>query len=375
MDKKRIVMAGGTLACIGAIGFFMQGGGLGSKPKAPMAQPVQMSANPGVNGMQTPVDISEISLTSADVEVLQPPQMPTAGTPVKQALPQIETPATDAPVSAALAAEQPVAAAKPETSEIEQPVAISLLDPKPAATMPKPSMREAPTLSEGCEIKMNGSEIAGALVKLDLTAPCLPNERVTLHHNGMMFTETTDAGGKLDLVVPALAENAIFIASFPNSEGAVANVKVTSLDLFDRAVVQSEFMSAVGLHALEYGAGYEDRGHVWANATGEIADAALGKGGFMILLGNPAVSEGTMAQVYTFPSAMAEESGNVELSVEIEVTNSNCGLEIEAQALQVKAGAQPKVQTLDLTMPDCDAVGDFLVLKNLVDDLKVAAVN
>ena len=82
-----------------------------------------------------------------------------------------------------------------------------------------------------------------------------------------------------------------------------------------------------------------------------------------------------MAQVYTFPSAMAEESGNVELSVEIEVTNSNCGLEIEAQALQVKAGAQPKVQTLDLTMPDCDAVGDFLVLKNLVDDLKVAAVN
>ncbi|MDU8927868.1 hypothetical protein RXV86_10785 [Alisedimentitalea sp. MJ-SS2] len=355
-DKKRIVMMGGTAACILATGFLMQGGfGQSQQPMRPTVQiqtaGMAPSVTPGVNGLTTPSQISEVELTAADTELLKKPAMPTGE---NQVLPQV-----DAPVAT--------------ERSVTKPVSVSLTDKAPANPSASSAPREEPKFADQCEMAMGGTEMAGALVKLSLNAPCMPNERVTMHHNGMMFTDTTDAAGKLSLEVPALATTAVFIASFSNGEGAVANVNMTSMDLFDRAVVQSSFVSSVALHALEFGAEYNDSGHIWANAKGEVADAAIGSGGFMTLLGNPAVSNGAMAQVYTFPSGQSEQSGDVALSVEIEVTNANCGLEIEAQSLQVSKGGAPKVQVLDLTMPDCDAVGDFLVLKNLVNDLKVAA--
>lgn len=351
-DVKRIAMAGGTLACIGAIGFFMQSGANVPPGKKPVSAAGMTNAAADVNNVPSPPEISEISLTSGDAEL---PKAPVVPEETVQVVAQVDEPIVT-----------------PE--QVEKPVEVSLLDTTPIIPEAEPAAREEPKIVESCDITMSGTEIAGALVKLDLRAPCLPNERVTVHHNGMMFTESTDAVGTLNIAVPALAENAVFIASFPNSEGAVANVKVTSLDLYDRAVLQSEIVNSISLHALEYGAGYNDQGHIWANATGELADAAIGKGGFMLMLGNPAISDATMAQVYTFPTGLAELPGDISLSAEIEVTSMNCGLDVEAQSLQVSAGGQPKVQTLDLTMPDCDAVGDFLVLKNLVNDLKVAAV-
>ena len=54
------------------------------------------------------------------------------------------------------------------------------------------------------------------------------------------------------------------------------------------------------------------------------------------------------------------------------VTIANCGLRIEAQTLEVSRAGKMKVQDLSLPIPGCDAVGDFLVLQNLIQDLKVA---
>ena len=45
---------------------------------------------------------------------------------------------------------------------------------------------------------------------------------------------------------------------------------------------------------------------------------------------------------------------------------------LEAQTLQTSRGAQITVQTLDMSIPACDAIGDFLMLKNMVNDMKVA---
>ena len=61
------------------------------------------------------------------------------------------------------------------------------------------------------------------------------------------------------------------------------------------------------------------------------------------------------------------------LSVETEVSQANCGLEIEAQSLEVGTQGTVKTQNLTLAVPECDAIGDFLVLNNLLQDLKVAA--
>lgn len=80
-----------------------------------------------------------------------------------------------------------------------------------------------------------------------------------------------------------------------------------------------------------------------------------------------------LAEVYTFPSAKSVQDGVVDLSVEAEVTNTNCGLEIEAQTLEMTSNGQMKAHDLTLAVPDCGAIGTFLVLNNLVSDLKVAS--
>ena len=381
-NLKRYGIAGGTFVCIIATGYFMQAGSNAPKPQA--SGVAMASVAPGVQGVSTPVAISDVALTSAANE----PPMQQAGTDdgtlqleepkgpdAAAALPQLTPPAPEPTEEAVIRPEPAAPMADPMAAPATEPQQeeIAAASEPAAAENFEPKREKAVTGT--CEITMSGMEIAGALVKLDLDAPCLANERVTLHHAGMMFTETTDAAGKLEVVAPALTKDAEFIASFANGEGSVARVDITSLDLFDRAVVQSDEQSSVGLHALEYGADYEDRGHISAENPGEIADAALGKGGFILTLGNPALDNAKVAQVYTFPASMATETGEVALSVEIEVTNANCGLDLEAQALETRRGGPVTAHSLDLTMPDCDAVGDYLVLKNLVDDLKVAATN
>jgi hypothetical protein len=53
------------------------------------------------------------------------------------------------------------------------------------------------------------------------------------------------------------------------------------------------------------------------------------------------------------------------------VSEANCGRELEAQTIAT-GDAGLKVQDIVLAMPDCEAVGEFLVLKNLFNDLKIA---
>ena len=366
-DVKRYAIAGGTFVSILAIGFFMQSGA-----NAPQADGAIAASGTDMPAAPEEMQISEIALTSAEeeapadtapaVQEMTPPD-PDSMTDAAVILPDAASPVT--------AAGDFVPIAIPEADEA--PLEVSLLvDPEPASD-PITESRSALQEDAQCDISMTATPMAAALVGLDLAAPCLPNERMTLHHSGMMFTDTTDAAGNFQMAVPALSQTAVFIASFANGDGAVASTAVPELADFDRAVVQSGFETGASLHALEFGADYNGAGHIWVNAAGEIADAAVGKGGFMLLLGNPAVSEAITAQVYSFPTGLAARAGDVTLSVEIEVTAANCGKNIEAQTLQTVRDSAPQVHALDVVMPDCDAVGDFLVLNNLVNDLKVAS--
>jgi len=97
-----------------------------------------------------------------------------------------------------------------------------------------------------------------------------------------------------------------------------------------------------------------------------------GDNGLLTRLGDTQATEPLMVEIYTFPSQMSARPGVIDMTVEAEVTASNCGLEIEAQSLEISAGGRLKTQNLTLSVPDCDAVGSFLVLNNLVGDLKVA---
>ncbi|MGY3438577.1 MULTISPECIES: translocase [unclassified Marinovum] len=224
-----------------------------------------------------------------------------------------------------------------------------------------------------CDITLTADPAPAAMVDLIVDASCLPSEQLTLHHNGMMFHAMTDDRGRANLRVPALAKKSVFIASFESGEGAVAQIDVPMIDFYDRVVVQWRGDSGLGLHALEFDAAYFGAGHIHNGAPGDVGTAASGTSGFLTHLGEGTGPQVLNAEIYSFPTRTAQNAGRIGLSVEAEVTADNCGTEIEAQTLQLKPGTPLRTQDVTLYMPDCEASGDFLVLNNLLEDLKVAA--
>lgn len=330
LRTKEILTAAGTLACAIGIGFVMQNSENAKArygDKAEQTQPPE-GAPPfkGASATNSLLDVKEITLTSAEFD--------TGITPVQ-----------------------------PEAEVIT--VAAS------ESTLPAPDSPQA-TPMPACDIVADARPVAGAMVELMMQADCLPNERVTVHHNGMIFTETTSDTGDVSLRVPALSEDAVFILAFSSGEGAVAQTKVEELAGFSRSVLQWKGNTGFEIHAREFGADYGSEGHIWDGAPGSIADAVSGAGGVLTRHGDTDAPEPLLAEVYSFPKAYAGNPGTISLSVEAEVTAANCGLEIEAQSLEVQSGGAIRTQNLTLPVPDCDAQGSFLVLNNLLQDLKVA---
>ena len=328
VDLKRYVTAGGTLVCALGIGFIMQNGS-GSKPDVVAAAPMPKIVETVLPVEGEPLELESITDTSA----LSLPREAAMGI----ALPDLQA------IKTAASAE-------------------------PLSILPD----EEPNPQFSCDLTMEAKPIAAAMVEISVNAPCLPNERLALHHNGMVVTQVTDTDGKMTTTMPALSANALFVAAFADGTGASAQVEVSSLAFYDRVVVQWKGDSGLQVHALEYGANYEDDGHVWAAHTPGMDVAARGEGGFISHFGDPEVSDAHIAEAYTFPTGTAARSGEVALTVEAEVTAQNCNREVTAQSLQVSGGKSLKVRDLTLFMPECDAVGDFLVLKNLLNNLTVA---
>lgn len=249
-----------------------------------------------------------------------------------------------------------------------EPVILLVSRDIPVGTLPQEE--DSPLLN--CDASLTAEPVAAAMVDLTLTAPCLSGERVTIHHGGLKFTDVLGPDGSLELSVPALAEQAMFVVAFTNGDGAVARAEVSSLPFYDRVAVQWQGETGLEIHALEYGAGYGEEGHVWKGAPRDLTAVAAGEGGFITRLGNADLAEPMMVEVYTFPTAIAREGGQVALSLETEISAANCGREIAATSLTLKGEGEARVQDLTLSVPDCDATGEFLVLKNLFEDLTIA---
>lgn len=348
ISVKRIVTSGVMLFCAMGTGLVLQHVLRGGDSAAPGTSVQVASVSPAQDFRTTAIEPGR-----ADVSASRNSTEQQLGIDKIALTSRVPTPPTAAPQPGSLP---------------DDPVALAALEDQPISTPPD----EEPAPTFGCEVEFSAETLAAAMVQLTLSAPCMANERFTIHHNAMVFAAATDKNGQRQVTVPALSETAVFIANFATGESAVAKADVTALEYYDRAVVQWTGAGGLEIHALEYGADYGQSGHVWAGAPRKLSEAAKGAGGFLTRLGDAGVINPRMAQAYTFPSGTAPRDGRVRLSLEAEVTQANCGQDVTAQTLQKSLGGRMRAQVLTLAMPDCDAVGDFLVLKNVFDDLNIA---
>ncbi len=338
MSKRRVItMVGGTITCALAIGFFMQRGETAAPRNLVASLPVPVQEVV----LQPAVSASPVSLMAADV----------ATQPDMQNL-----------VRASSMAPVMITPTVPKSTHwAQKPVQASRQGTELPADPDMPHL--------GCDIAATATPGDMAMIKLKVSAPCFTNERLTVHHNGLMFTQVTDDAGQISVNVPALSDRAVFIVAFGDGKGTVVMTNVPEVYEYDRVVVQWTGDVGFQIHAREFGASYGGKGHVWSGAA-PGADPGLG---FVTRLGQSDTLLPQMAEIYTFPVGTSSASGIVALSVEAEVTSDNCGRDISAQSLELKDRSPLRARDLVLAMPDCSAVGDFLVLNNLVDDLTIAA--
>ncbi len=366
---KKAITAGATFSVALGIGFLMQYGDA-------LAARIGIDApigGPDVRAASAAADLTRVERPAPALLPTTEEARPTTDMAGPLALPvDAQTPVMVQQLDMSAATFAPLAAIALPDVTADLPVTVSasaspLLTPDDVTT-PLPGMDDAV-----CAPVMTATAEPMAMVNLLLADACRINTPVTIHHQGMMFSAMTDDRGMLNIMVPALARDALFMADFKSGNGIAASVLVPDIDTIDRAVLQWQGNDGVQLHALEFGAGYDGAGHVWSAATNDPLRAMTGEAGFMALLGDLRVSDPLHAEVYTFPSGQSARDGNVILNVEAEVTTGNCGRDVAAQSIQIAPGQPAKAIDLTMMMPPCDAVGEFLVLKNMFADLTLAA--
>ena len=204
----------------------------------------------------------------------------------------------------------------------------------------------------------------GVMIGITLLAPCNPDERVVLRHAGLAVTGRTTAGGALFATLPALTAISDVEIGFANGDVTSASIDMPDATKTRRFAVQWQAADAFQLHAFENGADYNQPGHI-----SSIQPGTPGTGGFLTILGDSGTDLPLLAEVYTFGS-----DDKAEVVLEAAVTPATCGREILGETVMAEAGSV-EITDLTLAMPECDGLGDILVLKNLLQTMKLAAAN
>ncbi len=348
VQVKKLLMAGATFSVALGIGFVMQNGDVlaarfGTEPAV-----VTDVASPLAEPMTAASPITDSPDKLADAEPAMPAPMPE-------------------PLKSAIAIPAPM----PKPAVPAAPVRLAAVEADAPLTDAPPAGQPIPPLQ--CEPDMTARNGPAAMVTLSISAPCATDTPFVIHHQGMMISALTDATGKTSITVPALAEAAVFIAAFPDGSGAVATSVVPDVVGYERAVLQWQGDTGLNIQAYENGAAYGESGNVSATSPRDAAIAVSGEGGFLVRLGETGAVNPQIAEVYTYPVGVMAKDSAVDLSVEAEITSANCGRDIAAQSIQIVPGSDPQAVDLTMTMPACDGVGDFLVLNNMFDGIRVAA--
>lgn len=242
-------------------------------------------------------------------------------------------------------------------------------DPAPTPAAPITEETELSALGLPCGITVSAMAMPAAMVALDVMAPCRAEASVTVNHSGIEIVSSTDALGLLTLDIPAFETPAFFSVTFADGIEETVLVGLPDLRDFDRIGLSWQGNMGLELHAMEFGAAFGDQGHVWVESPADPEAAIAGDGGFLTVVetGN------SFAQIYTLPRATLREGDQVRLSIDAPVTQANCTRDVVARTLRAEGGGPVDVTELTFTVPACDAVGDVLVLQNLLDDLRLAS--
>ncbi len=277
---------------------------------------------------------------------------------------------TYSPIVLASVLPQSPASAEKEPAALP-PVIVAKPEPGIVAPAMKPLAEPAVEVADKCTISLDLMAEPLAMIGLSLVAPCHPNERIVMRHAGLAITGRTTATGSISTAMPALESAGTISVLFADGTKADATIDMPEVTALTRFVVQWQADDAFQVHAFENGAEYGQPGHVSAADTQAPNPIAPSRGGFLLVLGDSTVDLPLLAEVYTYPK---NTTVTPEVLVEAAVTATTCGRDLLGETLVSTEGSVIATDLM-VAMPDCTAIGDFLVLKNVVPGMTLAAID
>ena len=207
-----------------------------------------------------------------------------------------------------------------------------------------------------CGLSVTATPMPGAMVALDVMDPCRPDARVEIRHMALRLSARTDAMGLLTLDIPAMESPARFVVQLES--GAIATAETDLPDLADYARAAIVWTGPPAITLLG-GAGQPSQDDP-AMTAGIRAET----GQFLSRLGDATLAAPYLAHVLTSPIALRNDPS---ISVEIAVDAATCGQPLAARSLYSQGGGAVQMADISLTLPGCDAMGEFLILQNLFE--------
>lgn len=207
-----------------------------------------------------------------------------------------------------------------------------------------------------------------AMVTVTLRAPCHPETLVTLRQGPLVASQITDGEGRLNVRLPAL-ETEVVIEVIVGDHVLSAAARVADAENYRHVALVWNGPQMLRLNAFEFGAARNEFGHVWAGAPKSPRRASRGSGGFLTRL---VTENGPSAEVYSLPVKASPLRGVVRLVAEARVTKDTCGRVVKAKAFQPTAFRRISETDVEVALPDCDRLGEVVVLQNLLRDVRLA---
>ncbi|WP_417806236.1 hypothetical protein [Thioclava sp.] len=188
-------------------------------------------------------------------------------------------------------------------------------------------------------------------VSVALSADCARNSALDIEDGSLKIAARSDSEGNWQGLLPAMqVENKISV----NAKGApiaTAHLSTPEVSKLDRVIFSARRGSEMHLNIYEKGAGFDGSGHI-SVATPRTPDTPLG--GYMMRYNGP---NDTQIEVYTAPITLSP----VRMQIEAEVTLANCGKTVTGSVRRVMAGEDQPVNPIEIDMPSCEALGQFIV--------------
>jgi hypothetical protein len=223
-----------------------------------------------------------------------------------------------------------------------------------------------------CALNLSAKPLRGARVLLEVVAPCHKNKVVTISHAGLRFTEIVDDRGMISIIIPVLSDPANIEVSFADGVSKSISASAKDLSALQRIGIAWSGQADLQLQAVESSYNSTQNRHITALNAGSYKQAYLQGGGYLTTLGNKDIEGGKFIQIY---SVEKPNDVFVDFQVVLDDPRNLCGTNLAIGTVRFDADLGAQIASKNVSVRNCSAENQTIVLKNMLRNLIVAQQN